>query len=291
MVTYFNLDSKHDSDIEYEISRFPDSQKSVIIKNNEEIEKLYQRNGVCITKSLRSFDDLGILSSAVSVVSKHTNNYSIYIPYLIGARSDRKFSIGGDMYLHDVIIPIIESFKAKTCYVLEPHCELPKSFTPIPFKEYFNYEHRLKYTINAGYIFPDASARKYNHLNVNFTPSNSCNMIKTRKDGVITQVPSDEESLKACLQKEQICIFDDLFDGGGSFVELCKKIRNEFGFKGKITIFVAHFIGLNTDNLATLNKLNVGVITSNSYRNDCDYLESYDCYDVYYRDTLNKFIR
>ena len=45
----------------------------------------------------------------------------LYVPYIIGARSDRKFEEGRNNYLKDVICPIINSLNFKTVTCIDPH--------------------------------------------------------------------------------------------------------------------------------------------------------------------------
>jgi phosphoribosylpyrophosphate synthetase len=46
---------------------------------------------------------------------------NLYVPYFLGARSDRKFTEGGINYLKDVICPIINSQKFKSVTILDAH--------------------------------------------------------------------------------------------------------------------------------------------------------------------------
>ena len=49
---------------------------------------------------------------------------SLYTPYIMGARSDRKFEEGGNNYLRDVICPVINSLNFKTVTCIDPHSDV-----------------------------------------------------------------------------------------------------------------------------------------------------------------------
>jgi ribose-phosphate pyrophosphokinase len=48
----------------------------------------------------------------------------LYVPYFVGARSDRKFQNGGINYLKQVICPIINSQNFFSVTVLDPHSDV-----------------------------------------------------------------------------------------------------------------------------------------------------------------------
>ena len=114
-----NLVDKNQSDIGYEISKFPDGQQSV------KVERISPNSTVKIISRLNSFLDLELIICAnQALLELGVQNINLYIPYFLGARSDRKFSEGSVNYLKNVICPIINSQKFQTVTVLDPHSDV-----------------------------------------------------------------------------------------------------------------------------------------------------------------------
>jgi len=111
-----DLTNSEKSDIKYKISRFPDGQQSITLDlENTAFEPGSQ--SVTIQSRLNSFLDLELIICAnQALIELGTKNkalkpdeIALYVPYFIGARSDRKFLNGQSNYLKTVICPIINS--------------------------------------------------------------------------------------------------------------------------------------------------------------------------------------
>ena len=244
-------------DINYKINYFPDGQRSITIEEDD-VQKLYKSVHVIIVASMRKFSDLELISSAASALKLHTKNYSLYSPYIIGARSDRKFSVGGDFYFNDVILPILERCGFQEITTLDNHCKR-SILTDVPFWQLTDFYTKKDF----GMIFPDKSA--YERFSKFDRASDYVYMNKTRVDDKVIQVEDSKECMDRILELDEIVIFDDLFDGGASYINLCKMIVNDYEYSGKITIFVTHFIGSNYNILKELENLGIKIVTSNSY--------------------------
>jgi phosphoribosylpyrophosphate synthetase len=79
-----------------------------------------------ITARLNSFKDVELLICAVQALRNIRPNcqISLYTPYFLGSRSDRKFQEGGVNYLKQVICPIINSLNFYSVVVLDPHSDV-----------------------------------------------------------------------------------------------------------------------------------------------------------------------
>lgn len=248
-----NLQKQENSDIKYKINNFPDGQRSITLLNPEE---LFGKVKVLIVKSICNFSNLELICSAVSVLKTLTNNYAVYAPYIIGARSDRKFEVGGDFYFRDVIEPILKNLNCPI-FSANLHCNsnivisIPDNNLQVT---YFSYD---------CIAYPDESA--YMRFCKTYNKIPSCVFTKKRQEsGAITQTLLNSDSLYNLKNAKNIFIIDDLFDGGGSFMGIIDKIKNE-NKTTKITIYITHFIGSNIDNLEKLKENNVRIITTNSY--------------------------
>ena len=124
-----NLVYPEKSDIRYQISQFPDGQQNVKIQayKYKDIWIATQTNDyksfdIQISSRLSNFRDLElIICTVASLRELEVENIHLYVPYFMGARSDRKFEEGGNRYLKDVICPIINSLNFKSVTVLDAH--------------------------------------------------------------------------------------------------------------------------------------------------------------------------
>lgn len=123
-----NLVYPEKSDITFKKQSFPDGQQNIVL---DELEFPFV-NGVDIQikSRLNNWMDLELISCAVACLRQEelkrevSVNIHLYTPYILGARSDRKFEDGGNNYLKDVICPVINSlgFKSVTC--IDPHSDV-----------------------------------------------------------------------------------------------------------------------------------------------------------------------
>ena len=118
-----NLYDVRESDIAYTISKFPDGQQSIEISIGRLIDEDLD---VEIVSPMQSFKDVELIILANQAIreAKSNCNIELYVPYFLGARSDRKFLPGTSNYLKTVICPIINSQKFHKVKVLDPHSDV-----------------------------------------------------------------------------------------------------------------------------------------------------------------------
>ena len=119
-----NLVNPEKSQIKYKISKFPDGQQTLdLIEWND---LLKYEDTVTISSRLNSFKDLELIICAVQAIRnlKPSREIALYVPYFVGARSDRKFVEGGVNYLKQVICPIINSLNLMSVVILDPHSDV-----------------------------------------------------------------------------------------------------------------------------------------------------------------------
>jgi phosphoribosylpyrophosphate synthetase len=125
-----NLVDLDKSDIKYQHQKFPDGQQNIIIiglllnrgLGNDDIVNLEKNTIIQIKSRLNNWLDLElIICTVASLRELGVEEIHLYAPYIMGARSDRKFEEGGNNYLKDIICPVINSlgFKSVTC--IDPH--------------------------------------------------------------------------------------------------------------------------------------------------------------------------
>ena len=287
MAEILNLVNPNDKlSFKYEISRFPDDQQSLRLVEDGYNTFYSLRNnpqGITIYSRLNSFSDLEIIICATQALKEvGVKNIRLYIPYCIGARSDRKFMDGGINYVKTVIAPIINSQGYEKVTVIDPHSDVLEACI-----NNFSKESNIKlvtfalkdYFLNKGIqtwnvsnldkiclLSPDSGALKkvYNVAKLikygeEIIVANKIRNIETgkiEKTFVPLNIPNGD------FMDKDIFIIDDICDGGRTFLEIAKTIKEDKKFIGKIYLIVTH--GIFSSGFNDLNEYFDGIYTTNS---------------------------
>lgn len=262
-----NLVDPSQSDISYKISRFPDGQQNVVLESRS-VDKFHE---VCIKARLNNWRDLELIVCTVACLREcGLQHISLYVPYIVGARSDRKFETGGNNYVRDVIAPVINSlgFFRVTC--LDPHSDVLEACIKNFRKQDNSYLVRFSLSkidnkdgaqSRVALISPDAGAlKKIYDVAKYFTISNVTTASKVRdiQTGNIVRTELPTMDLDGI---EHFVIIDDICDGGRTFIELAKEIRKQTD--KPIYLIVSH--GIFSAGFDELSKHFKGVFCTNSY--------------------------
>ena len=259
------------SQIKYKISQFPDGQQTIDLTDWNNL--LRYNDAVKINSRLNNFKDLELIICATQAVRniKPNREIALYVPYFMGSRSDRKFAEGGVNYLKQVICPIINSLNFVTVITLDPHSDVLEAC--LNNYEKVNNHTLAKYSLakidnkngaqdRICLVSPDAGAyKKIFDVAKKFGIENIITATKVRdmKTGKIlrTEIPILDQHTNI-----QYVIIDDICDGGRTFVELAKVIK-EGRPTAKVHLIVTH--GIFSAGFEELNKYFEGIYTTNSY--------------------------
>lgn len=283
-----NLANQSLSPIDYDVRQYPDGQQDIVlkpIKYNFLDSAVTDREPVTIYSRMNSWKDIELILCAVNALRRSgIENLHLEVPYILGARSDRQFVSYGTSYLVDVVAPVINScnFKKVTC--LDAHSDVAGACIK-------NLEVQGNYRVVANFfdafkvnpqncviVSPDAGALKkiYSLLedidqNFNAQPELAIGMkhrdVKTGKIlSTDVMLPKEKEGDMSARIPTYV-IVDDICDGGRTFIELAKVLR-EKSYGCKVYLVVSHGIfSAGTDVL--LEHLD-GVFTTNSIRSTPD---------------------
>lgn len=273
-----NLVNKEESDIQYDVSKFPDGQQSVTILNSVKGTTLYtllnHNTDIQIKSRLNDFRDLELIICANAALRNlGLTNVHLYTPYFIGGRSDRKFSEGGVNYLKDVVAPIINSQGFKSVTVLDPHSDVIEATIKNIKKE--NNLKLVKWALTkidntnqarerVTLVSPDAGAlKKVFDVAQEFEINKLIIASKHRdiKTGKITH--TEVPNLENYNEDNKFVIVDDICDGGRTFIELSKVIKEKLP-NAKIYLIVTH--GIFSAGLKPFKGYFDKIYTTNSYR-------------------------
>lgn len=271
-----DLVNPDESQIKYKVSKFPDGQQTVDLTDWADLMRY--NNAVKISSRLNSFKDLELIICATAAIRniKPNREIALYVPYFMGARSDRKFADGGVNYLKHVICPIINSLNFVTVITLDPHSDVLEAC--LNNYEKVNNHALVKYALtkidnkdNAQericLVSPDAGAyNKIFDVAKKFGIQNiiTANKVRDMKTGNIlrTEIPvlNQHDDIK-------YVIIDDICDGGRTFVELTKAIKDGRP-TAKVYLIVTH--GIFSAGFKELGKCIEHIYTTNSYRDVVD---------------------
>ncbi len=283
MKKVLNLVYPEKSDIKYKIIPYPDGQKDIVIDSST----IYQYEfgtPIQIKSRLNNAEDLlMIVCTTKALRNLKVKEIHLYVPYIIGLRSDRLFQEGGNRYVKDVIAPILNSqnFESVTCWdahsSVAENCinnlvnitneELVKdAFCQIGDFDSRNIDdHCVLVSPDAGAshkIYKLAQAIEYTGDII------TCSKERDEK-GKLTKciVPLDQRMFKTI---KDIIIIDDICDGGATFINIAKEIKKYFDYPGlqwetkpKIYLIVTH--GIFSKGFSELSQYFDGIFCTNSY--------------------------
>ena len=269
---------------EYEVSRYPDGQQSIRI-----VEKPYdtyqslkeQTTPITIMSRLNSFKDLELIICANQALKEiGVKSIKLYIPYCIGGRSDRKFQEGSSNYIKNVIAPIINLQKFDEVLIMDPHSDVLEAcidnflkcsnynLLNYAFKDYFISDvagfFDGKNFDNVCLVSPDAGAfKKIFDVAKDFRIKNVVTATKVR-DLSTGKILHTDVPLREDLFDKDMFIVDDICDGGRTFIEIAKAIKENEKFTGKIYLIVTH--GIFSNGYAELGEYFEQMYTTNSVK-------------------------
>ncbi len=274
----FDLVNQDKSDVKYKISKFPDGQQTIDLVEWNKLNYLEVR----IISRLNSFRDLELIICAVQAIKNIVPNRGIflYVPYFMGARSDRKFKEGGINYLKQVICPIINSLNLTSVEVLDPHSDVLEACLN-NYRKINNHtlvEFALSEIDNKNdaqericLVSPDAGAykkifdvAKYFGMN-NIITANKIRDIQT--GNILKTEVSDLLNHKHNFENYKYIIIDDICDGGRTFIELAKAIKRIIP-DAQLYLVVTH--GIFSSGLKPLNEWFEGIYCTNSVTDEKD---------------------
>ncbi len=263
-----NLANPSKSEIKFTISKFPDGQQQVKI---ESIGKLFALPIVFVISRLNNFKDLELIFCAVaSLRNIGVKEIHLVAPYILGARSDRKFEEGSNNYLKDVMCPLINSLRFDSVEVLDPHSDCLEmginnfnkvenhKFVKWALLQINNKNDAHEKTI---FISPDGGALKkiYKVADyVNFKGDILTCSKERGTDGKLTNTIVPFFDLT-----KAVVIIDDICDGGATFINIAKEIKDR-NFTGKIYLIVTH--GIFSKGFGELQQYFDAVYTTNSFQ-------------------------
>lgn len=288
-----NLVDIDKSDIKYQIQKFPDGQQNVVVDKNYKSEiniiDISHIPNIQIKSRLNNWLDLELIVCAVASLRLcGVKEIHLYVPYILGARSDRKFEIGGNRYIKDVIAPVLNSLNFESVTCIDPHSYVLENcinnFENISNKQLVTWaiEHIYKAVqlkkfndfSNCILVSPDAGAsHKIYKLAEQIGYKGDIITCSKERDteGKLTKtvlpVTGEQHNMLHRGPYKDFIIIDDICDGGATFINIAKEIKAYFHESGetksKIYLIVTH--GIFSKGFKELYKYLDGIYCTNSY--------------------------
>lgn len=262
-----------------DLTQYPDKQLDVKV----DLDYYDIKTPIHIKCAIRSFSELELLYCVVAALRK-ADRYieKLHFNYLFGMRSDRSFGIGMANYFRDVIAPninlLIFENNIDQCSILFPHGTLAMKYLPSFTKEYRLYIPAILHlteNINPIVIFGDKTAAIKWDVYVDVFgchPERIYYFDKVRKEytDIVRIYPELKKDFIGKINDalianplRPILIFDDMCDGGATFIRESEYLKEHFPNQQRI-LFVCH--GLFSQGFEVIAKHFDKVITTNSYQ-------------------------
>lgn len=254
-----NLVDLSKSDFKYSIYNYPDSEKHIVLHGTD----WNKYKSINVVTRIASMDDLFVLLQVNQILQHENVTINILtILYLLGARCDRRFSLG-EAIDANIIQSLIGHNSAKYILFLDPHSINRKNFDFISDEKIgARYDLILKeldlYKYNVCY--PDEGAVRRYSSELNPHQARLIGEKHRKPDGIsvsLNQVDDIDFSVP-------ILVIDDLCDGGGTFAALANELDDKYNQLSR-EIWVTHAIQKSGIELLA-SKYNKVYIT-NSYKN------------------------
>jgi ribose-phosphate pyrophosphokinase len=212
-------------------------------------------------------------------------NVSLYIPYCIGGRSDRKFSEGGFNYIKNVIAPVINLQGYTQVEIMDPHSDVLEAcisnfkkidnvkLVQFALRDYFT---DIKKKSNVDYatlnlVSPDAGAlKKVFHVAESISFKGEVIIASKHRNLETGQIDYTNVPISVHDADKDMFIIDDICDGGRTFIEIAKAIKQSQSLSsavtpdrhGKVYLIVTH--GIFSAGFGELNNYFDRIYSTNS---------------------------
>jgi len=218
--------------IELSSIKFPGGEIHTTVKNNYNAEKY---NNIEIFTLLKNSDDIMELLMATDAIKRLYNvPINLYMPYVPYARQDRITNVGEALSIK-VFCELINSQKYNKVVITDPHSDVtPALLNNVEVMDNIGYTYNvikslqnsdLIYDKDIALVSPDAGARKRTlHVAKKLSIKDVvfADKIRDTLSGQITGT-----TINNIVPDLPLLVIDDIVDGGKTFIELAKTLREQ----------------------------------------------------------------
>lgn len=271
-----NLANPEKSEIKYNVSSFPDGQHSITITGiflGDLVELKRRNEGVLILSRFNSFVDLELIICATQALRElGVKEIHLFVPYILGARSDRKFIQGSFNYVKNIVAPILNMQRYESITCLDPHSDVLEACLNGFQKE--DNVGLVKFALKNLYgeswndqsrfclLSPDAGAlKKVYHVAESIGYTDNIIIASKHRDLKTGKITHTDVNGVDPHSKKDFIIIDDICDGGRTFIEIAK-VLSDIKAGSKVYLIVSH--GIFSAGFEELEKYFSGIFTTDS---------------------------
>ena len=251
-----NLAEKNNSQVPFETSFFPDGQISGMV-----MELIDENEHYLIKSRMSSYTNLIEICAYNDILKSNGATVSLYCPYILGGRSDRRFTPNQSFDLK-IVTNILNSCNFKSITVLDPHSDVQTALINCRVINneinwiFQKYPENHEFWENKTLISPDAgSFKKLNSVSKRLNiPMISASKERDLSGNLSTEFNGD-------VSGKNLVIIDDICDGGRTFINLGESLKSKGS--SSITLIVTHGIFSKGTELPNIDY----IVTTNSYQN------------------------
>ena len=251
-----NLVHKEESDIKYDIFKFPDGEGQITLG-----EFSHKEDYIDVKCRITNAEELFIVCQVCDIFDRHAVNYVLSIYYLMSMRMDRVMDFNRPFTLK-IVMNMLGHYNASSIRVLEPHSEVYCRLHPRAEGLFISTKGLPTNWVNCQIVYPDkgASERYSFHYGMDL-PAIQCSKERNASTGKITSIKIDNPQ---DIKDKPLLIIDDLCDGGGTFCGVAKAFEKIGVSKDRLNISVIHMV--NAKGIENLSKHFNHVWFTNSYK-------------------------
>jgi ribose-phosphate pyrophosphokinase len=208
-----------------------------------QVPEISSHSKVQVWVTMPTSDDIFTCLNLIDAIGKqiHWYNIDVYMPYLPYGRQDRVCSTGESFALQ-VFAKVLTSVMFNKLVIFDAHSK--ESINQFGFCD--TYVENKSQAECAKYlprfdalIAPDKGAKDkvITHYQVSAFQTPVFTILKERKDGKVTYVDFPYDTIKG-----DVCVVDDLCDGGATFIALAEMLDRTQPNIGKLNLYVTHGI-------------------------------------------------
>lgn len=254
-------------DKDFNISNFPGGEVHISLKEGIVADiKIHNINTCILYAKLKNSNNIMSLLLAQDVLSRlNVKIEELIIPYFPYARQDRVCNKGEALSLK-VMANIINNMNIPKVTIVDPHSDVTgallnnvniierSAIFPLVVRD--NY---INIATNYHIICPDAGAMKATYKIAKMLNNENVYCCKKFRDTKTGNLTVDIDYLD--WKNKKCIIIDDICDGGATFIEIAKKLK-ECGAK-KVILYVTH--GIFSKGLEVINEYIDEIYTTDSY--------------------------
>lgn len=251
-----NLVHKEESDIKYDIFKFPDGEVQITLG-----EFSHKEDYIDVKCRITNAEELFIVCQVCDIFDRHAVNYMLSIYYLMSMRMDRVMEFNRPFTLK-IVMDMLWHYNASSIRVLEPHSEVYRRLNPHAEELFISTKGLPPNWVNCQIVYPDkgASERYSFHYSMDL-PVIQCSKERNISTGKITSIKIDNPQ---DIKDKPLLIIDDLCDGGGTFCGIAKAFEKVGVSKDRLNISIIHMV--NAKGIENLSKHFNHVWFTNSYK-------------------------